>query len=368
MRVAFGVTVLENGRMSRGIDGIGRYTQELCATLARRGSVTVEPFCYAPARTDLSVGRFSSQALWSLASGRPFPIMQRKLVGKVDLVHATDHYVPRLRGLPVVATIMDAIPLAHPEWVVYRFKTLKHSLWARSVRWASHFITISEHSSQQIQELFRVPAERISVVPLGVDRRWFTLCSARDAARVKLHYRLPERFFVFIGTLQPRKNLVRIIRAHQSLPTSMQRDVPLLIVGRQGWGCDAELALLRNADPQRLRWLDYVAEPDLKPLLQQSIALVFPSLYEGFGLPVLEAFGAGVPVLSSNTTSLPEVAGRAALLVDPLSQDAIAAGMRDFVENEFLRASLVTAGRIRAERFTWERTAAMTEAVYETLL
>ncbi len=368
MRIALGVTVLENGRASGGTDGIGRYTQELAAALAQRGSVNVERFRYAPGLADIDVGRFSSQALWSLAGGRSFPTMQRALTGRVDLVHATDHLIPRLRRLPVVATIMDAIPLAHPEWVAYRLKTLKNSFWARSVRWATHVITISEHSREQIQDFFRVPGERISVVPLGVDQRWFTPCDALAAARVRQHYRLPERFFVFIGTLQPRKNLARIIRAHQSLPGSMQRDIPLLIIGRQGWGCDTELELLRDVDPQRQRWLNYVAEPDLKPLLQQSTALVFPSLHEGFGLPVLEAFGAGVPVLSSNTTSLPEVAGKAALLVDPLSQDAIAAGMRDLVENESLRASLVTAGRIRAEKFTWERTAAMTESVYEMLL
>ena len=365
IRVAYGITVLENGRLSGGIDGIGRYTQELAASLAQRPSITLKPFHYAHVADDRSVGRFGAQALWSLASSRPFPIMQRTLETQVDIVHATDHLVPCLKKIPVVATVMDAIPLAHPECVTYRFKTIKNMLWARSVRWATHIITISDHSRQQIQAFFRIPDDRISVVPLGVDQHWFARCELADAARVRQSYRLPERFFLFIGTIQPRKNLARIIRAHQSLPTLMQRAVPLLVAGRRGWGCDAELAMLRDADPRQLRWLNYVAEHDLKPLLQQSTALVFPSLQEGFGLPVLEAFAAGVPVLSSNTTSIPEVAGDAALLVDPQDQHAIAAGMQELVKHDALHAHLVKAGRQRAEGFTWERTAAMTENIYK---
>ena len=281
-------------------------------------------------------------------------------------MHATDHLIPRLRKTPVIATLMDAIPLAHPEWVTYSFLGLKNALWRRSACWADHVVTISEHAKQELMQWFRLPEKRITVTPL-VDQRWFVTPTTSDIGRVNAEYALPERFFLFVGTLQPRKNVSQLIAAHRRLPDTVRREFPLVVVGRAGWGCNAEVAALNEGDQGALRWLRYVPDGDLVPLVSRATALVFPSLHEGFGLPVLEAFAVGIPVLSSNATSLPEVAGDSAILFDPNQSDEIAEAMKLLINDDVL-AKKLEFGRERAALFTWERTAEMTADVYRRVL
>lgn len=374
MRVALGTTVLRRGLAQGGIDGIGNYTRALLGQLAQQAGLDVLPFAYsgpdAPLAADppLRAGDFQRQALLALLSGVAFPATTHALKGRVDLVHATDHLIPSVRGVPVVATLMDAIPLAHPEWVSYRFKAIKNALWRRSARWATHVITISSHARQELVEWFGIPEQRISVTPLGVDERWFLPPSAAACARVRAHHGLPQRFFVFVGTLQPRKNLGRVIAAHRALAPALRREVPLVVAGRAGWGCEAEVAALTEGDGGALRWLRHVPDEELQSLVSMASALAFPSLHEGFGLPVLEAFAAGTPVITSTTTSLPEVAGDAALLVDPRDEDAIAGAMLALIETPALAQALRSKGRARAAGFSWARTAARTVDIYRQVL
>jgi len=372
MRVAFGTTVLERGRALGAVDGIGTYCRELAGRLARDPGLELTPFAYGEFGSRpggrLGFGPFAAQALFTLATGRPFPLAQGCVAGRVDLVHASDHLIPSLRGVPVVATLMDAIPLSHPLWVRSRLRWFKAALWRRSAGWADQVITISTFAKQELIRWFGLPAARISVIPLGVDQRWFVAPSAAERERVRRAYHLPERFFVCVGTLQPRKNILRLINAHRRLPEAMRRALPLVVIGRAGWSCEAEVRLLTGGDGGALHWLRYVAESDLVALVGAATALVLPSLYEGFGLPVLEAMAAGVPVITSQTSSLPEVAGEAALLVDPLSVDAIAAAMGTLGNDPALAGELSARGRARAAGFTWERTAAATTAVYRQVL
>lgn len=377
MRVAFGTTVLERGRALGAVDGIGTYCRELSDRLAREPGLELRPFAYGGlgprvgGEGGLGFGPFGPQALFTLASGQPFPLAQRKVAGRVDLVHASDHLIPSLRGVPVVATLMDAIPLSHPLWVRSRLRGFKAALWRRSARWADRVITISNFAKQELVQWFGLPAARISVIPLGVDQRWFVAPFAPFAAecdRVRQAYHLPERYFLFVGTLQPRKNLLRLIAAHRCLPEAMRRALPLVVIGRAGWGCEAEVRELTAGDRGALHWLRYVADADLVPLVSAASALVFPSLYEGFGLPVLEAMAAGVAVICSRTSSLPEVAGEAALQVDPLSVEAIATAMATLGRDPALAGDLAAKGRARAAGFTWERTAVATSTVYRQVL
>ena len=313
-------------------------------------------------------GAFKPQAFYSLTTGLAFPIAAKRASAKADLVHATDHLIPCLPKVPVIATLMDAIPLAHPEWVTHSFRGIKNSLWRRSGGWADHVVTISEHAKKELVEWFRLPEEKITVTPLGVDHRWFVSPDQSDSDRVNAEYSLPGKFFLFVGTLQPRKNVARLIAAHRLLPHALRHEFPLVIIGRAGWECDAEVAALNEGDNGALRWLRYVPDKDLIPLVSSATALVFPSLHEGFGLPLLEAFAAGTPVLSSNATSLPEVAGDAALLFDPKKPNEIAEAMKLLIKNESLAGQLVARGRQRAMLFTWERTAQMTAELYRQVL
>jgi glycosyltransferase involved in cell wall biosynthesis len=370
MRIGFGTTVLARGLAQGGVDGIGSYTRELMQRLAQSPDMALQPFSYAGpvppsmATGMVNAGDFQRQALLSLATGLPFNTMQQALTGRVDLVHATDHYIPRLRGIPVVATLMDAIPLAHPEWVTYRFKRTKNALWRRSAHWAQHIITISEHSRTEIAQWFKIPEKRISVIPLGVDERWFATPAPEALARVRSHYQLPERFFLAVGTLQPRKNIGMLITAHRMLPPALRREAPLVVVGKAGWGCDDVVAQLTQGDSGALRWLQYVPDADMLPLLRQASALVFPSLHEGFGLPVLEAFAAQVPVIASNTTAVPEVAGQAALLASPTAPSAWADAMQHILAADAEANALKQLGLARAQCFTWAATCAATQSTY----
>ena len=361
MRVAFGVSALAAGMQQGGIDGIGSVARELLGRLQSSADVEVLPYEFAHIVSGeipgtLAVGSFQRQALCSLVAPCSFPVMCRALHGRVDLVHATDHLIPRLRGTPVLATLMDAIPLSHPKWVAYRFRALKNVAWQRSAHWADHVLTISEFSRREIARHFRIPESRISVIPLGVDERWFNVPSDEDWQRVRAAYALPDQYFLAVGTLQPRKNLECLLQAHEALPEDVRHHFPLLIVGRDGWGCEALVSRLRAGTQPHVRWLNYVPRPDLPVLLSRATALLFPSLHEGFGLPVLEGFAAGTPVVAANTTSIPEVAGDAAILADPLDWMAWRDQMLKMTGSPDGIEERIRLGRQRARLFSWSNT------------
>lgn len=379
MRVGFGTTVLASCLAHGGVDGIGSYTRELGKKLSGLEDVSLiptgfgstVPASYFPSTVHHdapNLGLYARYAVLSAVSSVAFP-NEKLFAGKVDIFHATDHLIPKFSRIPVVATLMDAIPLSNPEWVRMRLAGAKRWLWRRASHWADHVITISEFSKREIVEHFRISPDKISVTPLGVDARYFERISLDCRAEVLRRLGLPERFFLFLGTLQPRKNLDRALDAHSTLPTALQAEVPLVVVGRPGWGCDALIG--RMTDPRlanTVRWLKYLPDYEVRCLMQSAQALVFPSLCEGFGLPVVEAFASGLPVVASNTTSLPEVACDAALLVNPLDAEEIGEAMLRIVDVPELADRLSAAGLRRAQELTWECCAQMTQGVYRRVL
>lgn len=374
MKVGFGCTVLLNSLRHNGVDGIGTYTKELGKCLDAGKSVQLTPVCFGGGLKG-SIG-FSDQAVRGLPgyvrcaglsafSSACFP---DSLLRGLDLFHATDHLIPKLSRIPVVATLMDAIPLSHPEWVRARWVNLKNWLWRRTARWADHVLTVSEYSKQDISRFFGIDLEKISVVPLGVDARYFERFAPAQRREVIRRLGLPEQFYLFVGTIQPRKNLERLLDAHAALSRRRQAETPLVIVGRLGWGCEVLMARLSDDSLRgRVYWLKYLPDRDVRVLLQTARALVLPSLYEGFGLPVVEAFASGSPVITSAATSLPEVAGGAALLVDPLNVGEISDAMRQVVEVAGLSEALVSAGERRASELSWSACAQRTEEVYRNV-
>ncbi len=371
LRVGLGTTVLHRGMASSGIDGIGHYTKALVDCFASDTGVQLIPFTFGTSGAldsglmPYRLPSFGASALPSLLLGRSFWGCE-KLSKRVDLIHATDHLIPKCKTVPVVATIMDAIPLAHPEWVNYRFSALKNQLWRKTAGFADHIITISEHSKSDLVRFFGLHEDRITVTPLGVNERWFTKPDSRILDGIRARYQLPEFFFLFVGTLQPRKNVAKIIDAHRRLPTFTREAFPLIIVGREGWQCQDVIDRLRMNDVW-VRWLRYVPGDDLPGILRCAFALVFPSLHEGFGLPVLEAFASELPVITSNITSLPEVAGDAAILIDPHDTDSISDAMLLLTEDSAVAQQLRNKGLVRAKSFTWKKTALATLEIYRRL-
>jgi glycosyltransferase involved in cell wall biosynthesis len=230
-------------------------------------------------------------------------------------------------------------------------------------------IAVSRAMVPELVEHYAVPEERISVTHLGVDERWFEREPDARIAALRQRYHLDRRYLLFVGTLQPRKNVARILAAFERLPPSFRAEVQLVIAGRAGWQIDELVTALRTAGNEgRVRWLDYVPAADLRSLYQGAAAFVFPSLHEGFGLPVLEAFASGVPVVCSNVTSLPEVAGDAALQVDPTDVAGLASAMEALVSDDALAQRMRERGRDRAREFTWDRCAEGTLAVLRSMV
>jgi glycosyltransferase involved in cell wall biosynthesis len=374
LRIGMGTTLLHDPATRSALDGIGVYTRELRERMAATAGVeVVEAVMRAAAARAAPAGVFrfpgnrNVMAAWSLATGLSCA-GAAAIAGRIDVFFATDYRVPRLRGVPVCATVFDAIPLSHPDWANPRLRSVKNLVLRRSARWADRVIAISRAMVPELVAHYGIEEARIAVTPLGVDASWFEPVPAARVAAVRERHRLAERYLLFVGTLQPRKNVARILAAFERLPPAVARDAQLVIAGRAGWHAEEVVAALRAAGANgRVRWLDYVPEQDLRPLYRGASAFVFPSLYEGFGLPVLEAFASEVPVIASNVTSLPEVAGDAAILVDPLDTDAIAEAMASLLDDPATGARLRERGLARARTYTWERCAQATLAVLRAM-
>ncbi|MCM0034229.1 MAG: glycosyltransferase family 4 protein [Burkholderiaceae bacterium] len=373
MRIGFGVTALCNGLSGGGLDGISNYTREMMSRIASAPQVELVPFSFrATIPSDMGQGvqlaRYSVNTAWSVATGTNFFGMS-DLAKRVHLIHATDHYVPRCKPAPMVATLMDAIPLSHPQWSRSEFREVKNFLWKRAANWADEVITISDYSKIELSKWTGIALNKITVIPLAVDERWFRSVSAEESARTRQLYQLPETFFISVGTLQPRKNVESTILAHRALSQAERVRSPLIIVGRAGWKCEEVMRLIEEDSASgTVRWLKHVPDADLLPVLKLASALVFPSLGEGFGLPVLEAFAASVPVITSNTTSLPEVTGEAAISLNPLDVDMISCAMQQVLDDQNLVLMLKQQGLARAKEFTWQACADATLKVYRKML
>ena len=299
-----------------------------------------------------------SPRLWTL--GR---LAVEMAVRPPDVLFVPAHSLPPILPRASVTTIHDLgyryFPDEHPP--ATRWVRRLSNRW--SARRATRVIAISGATRDDLVRLEGVRPDKITVVHHG-HAPWFRrIDDAAQVDAVRGRHGLDRPYFLFIGTLQPRKNLERLLAAFDHLAASHPEPV-LALVGAMGWQSERlerALAAIRARD--RVRLLGYVDDADVPPLLSGSLGLAFPSLYEGFGLPALEAMACGTPVLTSATSSMPEVVGEAGLLVDPLDVDAIAAGLARFADDVELRRDLGRRGEARAAGFTWERAARETLAV-----
>jgi glycosyltransferase involved in cell wall biosynthesis len=223
-------------------------------------------------------------------------------------------------------------------------------------------IAVSEATARALVAAYGVPGAKIHVIHHGVSRR-FAPTTAEEIRRIRIRYDLPDRYVLTVGTIQPRKNLPALVEA-MGVVAAARLPHRLVVVGKSGWLSDIVEQQMESADQLHLvHRLGYVPSNDLPALYAGADVFTLPSLYEGFGLPVLEAMACGVPVLVSNRAALPEIAGNAALVVDPNHPTAIGRGLVQLIADEDVRSTRVAAGLKRAARFTWERAAAQTLAV-----
>jgi alpha-1,3-rhamnosyl/mannosyltransferase len=256
--------------------------------------------------------------------------------------------------------------VACPQWLPRERRLwLARSLEA-SLERSRAIVTISQFTRDELLAHFpQLDASRVFATPLGVDHARFNAARPEAAETLHARLRLPPRFVLYLGTLEPRKNLQGLLRAYGQLPRAMQQEYPLVLAGVAGWQRQyfrSQLDELQAAGV--VQSLGYVAQEDIPALLRTATLFAFPSLYEGFGLPVLEAAACGTPVLCSRAAALPEVMGEAAVYVDPAKPEGIAAGIQHLLDDAALRGQLRAAGLERAQQFSWERCAAETLRAY----
>jgi len=254
-----------------------------------------------------------------------------------------------------VCNIHDLIPLDHPEWFNRRFASWYEWLLPRLAKKVQHIIAISQFTKQRIVERLGVKPEKVTVIPNGVDDRFSPRTPEEiQAVRRSLGIHAPA-YILCVGSLEPRKNLRRLLEAWARVQPWLDADVELVVAGAKGSSRVFDTVQI-DPLPPRVQFTGYVSDEQLPCLYAGALALVYPSLYEGFGLPPLEAMACGTPVVTSDGTSLPEVAAEAAVLVNPEDVDSIAQGIRHVVSSSALREELRRLGLERASRTSWERT------------
>jgi len=346
--------------------GIGRYTRELVGALLRlpsphryilfaaTGGLRIADSGLPSAICNLRTVPLSDDWLARLWHRARLPIPVEAVIGRVDLFYSPDFVLPpTLPRARTVLTVHDLSFLLYPDHFVPKLVRYLQRVVPRSVARADRVLADSEATRADLIRSLGVPAEKVEVLYSGVDPRFRPEPEPKERERLRARYGVGDRPYIFsVGTLQPRKNFVRLIRAFARL----RPEAHLLIAGGRGWLYEAILAEAEK-HRDRVHILGFVDDVDLPALYRGARLFVFPSFYEGFGLPVLEAMACGVPVVCSNASSLPEVAGDAALLVDPYDEEGLTAAMEQVLEDPALRDEMAAKGLQQAARFTWDRAA-----------
>lgn len=300
--------------------------------------------------------------------------VQQRAFSKGTRAHAFDLYhepgfLPLRFDGPTVITIHDLSPLRFPEThPADRVRNIEKYL-PKAVEQAAKILVDSEFVKREVMELLGVDAAKVRPVLLGVSDEFAPRTRQQTAEILGKHGLAHGGYMLAVGTLEPRKNLIQGIEAHAELPGQLRQRFPLVIAGSKGWLTEALEKRIGDAERRGdVRWLGYVPAEDLPYLYAGARLLIYPSLYEGFGLPVLEAMASGVPVVTSNRASIPEVAGDAAVMVDPQDRRVLREAIARIAADETYWRDRAERGLARARRFTWQRCAAETFAVYREVL
>jgi glycosyltransferase involved in cell wall biosynthesis len=362
MRVAINARVLAKPEPA----GVTRYTKQLLIALTDRdddvkylifGVDTLPPElqertcienaeCFPPAASGLRAQFWEQVTL---------PRVLRRY--DVDLCHSTAGISPILADVPTVITVHDISPITHPEWFSRRYATLYRVLTPLALRSADHIVTISNFSKSEITTTYPWTNGAVSSIHNG-------LTPIPEDATDRVADIERGSYLLFVGSLNPRKNIIRLLDAYAQYRKRADNPLPLVVAGSQR----NVFAATDRPPIDDVHTLGFVSDKKRNWLYHHATALLFPSLYEGFGLPIIEAMNCGTPVLTSNRGAMAEIAGDAAVLVDPTDVDAIVSGIERIATNDSLRRNLIKSGRERAEEFTWASTAKRTVSVYRQTL
>lgn len=300
------------------------------------------------------------------------PLFAELFTGRVDLFHSPDFTLPPVWRARTLVTVHDLSFLRVPECFPDGLLRYLEAAVPCAVSRADHVIADSRSTRRDVMELLGVPGNKVTVIHSGVEPRFRPMTGERDGealTAVRRKYDLPEQFILSVGTIQPRKNYARLVEAFELLNSGLEiRHWQLIIAGGRGWLYEGVFERVKALGLEaQVRFLGFVDDDDLPALYNLAGLFAFPSLYEGFGLPPLEAMACGVPVVCSKTSSLPEAVGDAALTVDPMDVAGLAEAMRRAIEDESLRTALAAKGLSRAAGFTWPKAARELLTVYTSI-
>jgi glycosyltransferase involved in cell wall biosynthesis len=356
--------------------GIARYTRDLVDALARLESGDRYTLFSAERPTKerpmpraaslrsrvVPLGNRNATMLWQRLR---LPVPIELFVGRARVVHGPDFILPPTLGARRVVTIHDLAFLTHPECAVPALVRYLSTVVPRAVRLADRVIAVSQRTADDLVERLSVPRDKITVIPLGISPTFTPRADPAAVAALRARLGLERPFVLAVGTIEPRKNYERLIVAFAAARRAPGGPALLVIAGKPGWLYEGVYqAAETHGVADAVRFLDYISNAELPALYHAASVLAMPSIYEGFGIPVVEAMASGTPVLCSTGGSLPEVAGEAALLVAPEDVDALAFALVRIVSDAGLRETLRTRGLERAARYTWAAAARAHVAVY----
>ena len=357
--------------------GIGTYVRNLLRQLARQDPST--EYLVICGERDCGIAGELGPNFRAVPERAPGYSVREQITVPLDLrrerahlFHAPHYVLPPLTPCRSVVTIHDCIHLRFPQYLPSRlaYAYARASLWSATHR-AARVITVSEASKRDILRYFRVPESRIDVIYNAIDDRYWQEPPADDMERVRQRYQLTAPFVLYAGNIKPHKNLERLIDSFHLLRHDRPdlKDVQLLIIGDEiSKYATLRRAVHRHKLHKHVRFFGFVPDQTLAALYRLANVFVFPSLYEGFGLPPLEAMASGTPVVASNVSSLPEVLGDAALMIDPYDPHAIAHAMTRVLTEADLHADLRARGLARAREFSWERSIARVRQIYSEVM
>lgn len=362
MQIALDVSCLAKAEKS----GIGVYARNLVDGLARAGRDNVYHLCYRLSRL-----KHYKHFYRVRQDNFRLKIIQEPLnpffPGRIDVFHGLDARLPGYGKPAKVVTLHDLFSLISDKFSDEAFIAKKKKRYAEVARNADRIITVSRSTRRDIVERLGYPEERIDVVPLGVDPV-FGPVGRTEADRVLERHGIEGPYVFFVGNVSARKNLVRVLEAFASLHPSIRGGLSIVMAGQLTYGGDKVLEAVERLElRESVKVLGYVPFADLPALYSAAEVFMFPTLYEGFGIPILEAMACGTAVVASNLSSHPEVAGEAAVLVDPTDAEAIGSALEKLIEDNDLRNTCVDKGLERAAAFTWDNTVRETIAVYEKM-
>ncbi len=373
MRVGFDITAIPKAK-----SGVGFYVLNLLKALADVDKDDV--FYVFSKKEDASLPDLAAENFRTIQCSTDNRLLRlwweqavlprHMAANKLDVFHSPHYTIPLKCRIPTVTTFHDMTFFSHPE-VHERSKVV---FFQRMIKLAadraSAIIAVSESTKNDAVKFLGLQEDRIDVVYEGVDVDFYRPLDETDGLEpVRAKYGLEKDFILFVGTLEPRKNITGVIEAFSRVVGGVKKEYNLVVAGTKGWNYQSVFELVQRLNIEReVVFTGYVPEEELPLLLNAASVFVYPSFYEGFGIPPLEAMACGTPVVTSNISSLPEVVGDAGILVDPNDPDAIADAIQRILSDDGLRRELAAKGVARAKLFSWQKAAGETLAIYRRVV